>query len=189
MVQSCEELWNWSWTCDVSNLQTMTVEILIALGLAGLAIGVARIFYKKETKLTLTLSNLESEFEKLKQREKLIRKKEKMIDNTWSILVKLKSHLNECMKYNHEIMESSDPKKIKDLQTAKRELAAIMQVMLKDLPSDISKNQKERVESIIELIYKNPIKKEDEKNTVNLDMDHCKKVNISIEELLKSLDS
>ena len=34
--------------CDVSNLQTMTIEIIIAVVLAGIAIGTAVGFYYKE---------------------------------------------------------------------------------------------------------------------------------------------
>ena len=47
-MESCKELWDWSWTCDVSNLQTMTIEILLAVILALIAISVAIGFYYKE---------------------------------------------------------------------------------------------------------------------------------------------
>ena len=50
MVESCLELWDWSGNCDVSNLQTMTIEIVIAFFLAVIAITADVGFYYKEKK-------------------------------------------------------------------------------------------------------------------------------------------
>ncbi|MDH3656823.1 MAG: hypothetical protein OEM77_01635 [Nitrosopumilus sp.] len=68
MVQPCKGLWDWSWSCDISNLQTMTIEIIIAGVLAGIAIGAAVGFYYKEKS-------------DRKESEKLIKKQGKVIED------------------------------------------------------------------------------------------------------------
>lgn len=48
MVKTCTELFDWTWSCDVSNLQTMTVEIIFATILSIIAVIIAIGFYYKE---------------------------------------------------------------------------------------------------------------------------------------------
>ncbi|KEQ56439.1 hypothetical protein AAA799E16_00257 [Marine Group I thaumarchaeote SCGC AAA799-E16] len=48
MIESCRELFDWSGKCDISNLQTMTIEIIIAAILTSIAVIIAILFYQKE---------------------------------------------------------------------------------------------------------------------------------------------
>ena len=95
MVQPCEELWDWSWSCDVSNLQIMTIEIIIAAILAGIAIVAAVGFYFKEKS-----DRTES--------EKLIKKTTKTLDEIKPIIQKQGEEIKRLEKeaeiHRHDII-------------------------------------------------------------------------------------
>jgi hypothetical protein len=74
MVQPCEELWDWSWSCDVSNLQTMTIEIIIAFFLTIMAVLFSIIFYglgKKDIKPIAEFNEIQADYQKRRIRQHL----------------------------------------------------------------------------------------------------------------------
>ena len=79
MVKACEKLWDWSFSCDVSNLQTMTIEIIIASVLDGIAIAAAVGFYFKEKS-----DRVES--------ETIIKKQGKMLERIEPLIQKQEEH-------------------------------------------------------------------------------------------------
>lgn len=85
MIEPCQNMWDISFTCDVSNIQTMAVEIIIAMILASIAIIIAVSLYFKEKKQSSDL-------------EELLRSSKKTIDEIKPIILKQ----GDEIKRNHK---------------------------------------------------------------------------------------
>ena len=81
MLEVCENVFEWSLTCEMSNMSTMILELIIAFGIAGM---LSYYFYKRQKKDTEKISKISDEQIRLaKEQEELKKKREEY--TTYSI--------------------------------------------------------------------------------------------------------
>lgn len=129
MIKSCTELFDWSGTCDISNLQTMTVELIIAIILTSIAATIAISFYQKEKsqkklsdKIAINQLKIISEMQNITKRQEFQLRRSELREvairlERESTIIGFLTEMKEVMGKIHKILNNEEVvKTIKEIK-------------------------------------------------------------------------